>query len=134
MPADRARDLALELPATSSGLRDGLTSIEEACNGWGISRDDVSRLRVVVEELFTNTIKYGYGGECERPVRITLRCSPHIELVYEDQAPPFDPTAWRAPSEPAAAGRQGIALVRGLSKSVRYERLPTGNRVTLRFG
>jgi anti-sigma regulatory factor (Ser/Thr protein kinase) len=138
MPAGRTIELALELPATSSGLHSCLASIEEACAAWKSSRDAISRLRVVVEELYSNTIKYGYGGECERPVRIRLRCSPHIELVYEDAAPAFDPTAWLeqhrpAPSEDDVAGRKGIALALGLSSSARYERLAGGNRLTLRM-
>jgi anti-sigma regulatory factor (Ser/Thr protein kinase) len=137
MPAGRPIERALELPATMSGLRACLASIEEACAAWNLDRDTTSRLRVVAEELFSNTIKYGYGGECERPVRLRLRGSPPIELVYEDEAPPFDPTAWLARNPAAASagdtvGRKGIALALGLARSARYERLPAGNRITLR--
>jgi anti-sigma regulatory factor (Ser/Thr protein kinase) len=128
-------DLVLELSATTTGLRSSLDRIRESCTRSNLSRDTISRLQIVVEELFSNTIKYGYGGECERPVRLRLRCSPQIELVYEDLAPPFDPTAWRETTPPGdgADGRQGIALVLGLAESTRYERLPAGNRLTLRF-
>jgi len=106
----------------------------ESCTRSKLPREKISRLKVVVEELFSNTIKYGYGGECERPVRIWLRCSPRIELVYEDAAPPFDPTTWReTPSSRGGVGRKGIVLVLGLAESVRYERLREGNRLTLRF-
>ena len=91
----------------------------------------------MVEELFSNTIKYGYGSECERPVHLRLRCSPPVELIYQDAAPPFDPTAWLETAPPAAlegrVGSQGIPLIFGLVESVRYERLPGGNRLTLRF-
>jgi anti-sigma regulatory factor (Ser/Thr protein kinase) len=128
-------DLLLELPATTAGLLSSLDRIRESCTRSNLPRDTISRLQIVVEELFSNTIKYGYGGECERPVRIRLRCSPRIELVYEDLAPPFDPTAWRETTPPGDGddGRKGIALVRGLAESTRYERLPAGNRLTLRF-
>jgi anti-sigma regulatory factor (Ser/Thr protein kinase) len=135
MPAD----LVLELSATTSGLRTCLDRVEESAVEWNIPRDTISRLRVAVEELYSNTIKYGYGGECERPVRVRLRGSPRVELVFEDAAPPFDPTAWRdpAPSDPApprgGVGRKGIALVLGMAHSARYERLPGGNRLTLAF-
>ena len=132
-------DLVLELSATTTGLRSCLDRIRESCTRSKLPRDTISRLQIAVEELFTNTIKYGYGGECERPVRVRLRCSPRIELVYEDLAPPFDPTAWRETTPPGAApphgdvGRKGIVLVLGLAASVRYEKLREGNRVTLRF-
>jgi len=132
-------DLVLELSATTTGLRSCLDRIMESCTRSKLPRDTISRLQIAVEELFTNTIKYGYGGECDRPVRLRLRCSPRIELVYEDAAPPFDPTTWRETTPPGAAppldgvGRKGIALVLGLAKSVRYQKLREGNRLTLRF-
>jgi len=109
----------------------------ESCTRSKLPRDTTSRLQIVVEELFSNTIKYGYGGECERPVHLRLRCSPRVELIYQDAAPPFDPTAWLATAQPAAlegrVGRQGLPLIFGLAEIVRYERLRGGNRLTLRF-
>jgi anti-sigma regulatory factor (Ser/Thr protein kinase) len=105
MPAD----LVLDLSATTSGLRECLDRIEQSCTGRNIPRAMVARLRIVVEELYSNTIKHGYGGESQRPVRLLLRSAPRIELVYEDAAPPFDPTAWRPPaphSSTAASARR----------------------------
>jgi serine/threonine-protein kinase RsbW len=141
-PPDRNRasapdDLVIDVPATRAALRSCLDRMLESCTRSKLPRDTTSRLQIVVEELFSNTIKYGYGGECERPVHLRLRCSPRIELVYQDEAPPFDPTAWRDPAPHAApeerVGLQGIPLILGLAKSVRYERLRGGNRLTLRF-
>jgi anti-sigma regulatory factor (Ser/Thr protein kinase) len=132
MPAD----LVLDLSATTSGLHQCLDRIEQSCAGRNIPRAVVARLRVVVEELFSNTIKHGYGGESRGPVRLRLRSTPGLELVYEDEAPPFDPTAWRPPAgdaAPATIGQKGIGLVLGLAASACYERLPGGNRMTLRF-
>jgi anti-sigma regulatory factor (Ser/Thr protein kinase) len=130
MPAD----LTLDLSATLSELQKCLDTLGESCRRWNLPHETISRLRIVTEELFSNTIKYGYGGECARPVRLRVSATPHVELAYEDQAPRFDPTAWRGAvgTEPDAGGR-GIALVLGLAQSVQYERLPGGNRVTLRF-
>jgi serine/threonine-protein kinase RsbW len=131
-------DLVLELSATTAGLRSCLDRIRESCTRSNLPRDTISRLQIVVEELFSNTIKYGYGGECERPVRLRLRTSPRIELVYEDAAPAFDPTAWQE-APPSAdpprgrVGRKGIPLVLGMTESARYQRLPEGNRLTLHF-
>jgi serine/threonine-protein kinase RsbW len=131
-------DLILELAATTTGLHGCLDRIMEFCTRSSLPHDTISRLQIVVEELFSNTIKYGYGGECERPVRVRLRCAPPVELVYEDAAPAFDPTAWRAAPPDAAppsgaVGSKGIALVLGMAERVRYERLPGGNRLTLHF-
>ena len=130
-----AADLVLDLSATTSGLHECLDRIEQSGAGWNLPRAMVARLRIVVEELYSNTIKYGYGGESRGPVRLRLRIQPTIELVYEDEAPPFDPTTWQ-PTDGTAQpviGQKGIALILGLAASARYERLPAGNRMTLGF-
>ena len=132
MPAD----LVLDLSATTSGLRECLDRIEQSGAGWNLPRAMVARLRIVVEELYLNTIKHGYGGETGGPVRLRLRSQPAVELVYEDEAPPFDPTAWQPAggmAQSGIVGQKGIALILGLAATVRYERLPDGNRMTLGF-
>jgi anti-sigma regulatory factor (Ser/Thr protein kinase) len=140
MATESVPDLALDLPATAQGLRSCLASIGEACARRNLPPEMRSRLEIVVEELYSNTIKYGYGGESTRPVRVRLLCATPVELVYEDEAPPFDPTAWLAqepgqtPPPRDVVGRKGIALALGLARSARYERLRSGNRVRLRFG
>ncbi len=78
----------LELPATMEGLSAALDAVEQYCAR--MNRDLVSRARIVVEELFSNTIKYGYGGESDHRVRLRLAADPVLTLVYEDDAPPFD--------------------------------------------
>jgi anti-sigma regulatory factor (Ser/Thr protein kinase) len=121
-------DLDLSVPATTRGLRDALQALAAVC------RDDhlLSRGRIVVEELFTNTMKYGYGGESERPVRLSFRVERGLTVVIEDEAPGFDPTAWVAPPGPAErVGQAGIAMVLGLSERVEYSALANGNRVTV---
>jgi serine/threonine-protein kinase RsbW len=122
-------------PASTSGLGIALKDIETFCSARTLPRKLVSCALVVVEELFTNTIKYGYGGECERPVRLKLIANKALQLVFEDDAPPFDPTKdaplrHELPDE-GPEGRHGLAIVFGLTASAAYARLPDGNRLTL---
>lgn len=127
----------LEYAATLDGLQAALGGIEQAGNAWNINRDLVSRALIVVEELFSNTIKYGYGGECDRPVRLRLAASP-FTITYEDDAPVFDPTHWKSSEDEALAlderpeGRAGIIMVMGLCRTV-YEPRDGGNRLVLTF-
>jgi serine/threonine-protein kinase RsbW len=129
--------LTLELPARRAGLRHALERLEDHCARCGVGRAMVVRLLVIVEELFTNTIKYGYGGECDRPVRVAVVAAPAaLELAYEDEAPPFDPTRWTGAlpdAEHRPVGRTGIALVLGMVREARYEPRPGGNRLVLRL-
>jgi len=100
------------------------------------------RLRLVIEELFTNTIDHGYGGESDATVRIALECTDDaLTLHYEDDAPEFDPrTQWSAaPASLAQALRDrpvggiGVHLIGELVADARYEREEGRNRLTLRF-
>ena len=109
------------------------------CIIWKIDRSLVSRARIVVEELFSNTIKYGYGGECEKPVRLRLQPGPALTLIYEDEAPPFNTLAWTAKPDDELAleeqpiGQAGIAMVVGLSAKACYQRRDSANRLTITF-
>jgi anti-sigma regulatory factor (Ser/Thr protein kinase) len=122
--------------ARSSGLRQALEAVGSFCAGRKLAPDLVSRAKIIVEELFTNTIKYGYCGECDLPVRLNLVADPVLTLVYEDDAPPFDPLRWKsgrmgiAPDE-APEGEAGIPMILGLAAGVVYVRLSNTNRLTI---
>ena len=54
----------------------------------GLRHEDSMRLLLIVEELFTNTVRHGHGGDCDAPVDVTLgAAAAHVELAYEDTAP-----------------------------------------------
>ncbi len=129
--------LKLDCPAKKHALHAALDTIEKACDTWKIDSTLVSRARIVVEELFSNTIKYGYGGECERPVRLRLVPHSKLTLTYEDDAPPFNPLAWKPeadePLDDRPVGQAGIAMVVGLSASTTYERRNGANCLTVTF-
>jgi anti-sigma regulatory factor (Ser/Thr protein kinase) len=132
-------ELKLTFPATTSGLIAALEAVEHTGATWNINADLVSRARIVVEELFSNTIKYGYGEECGRPVRLYLHAEPAFTLTYEDEASPFDTTGWRPNGDDdiSAAnrpeGKAGIVLIMGLSSAVRYLARPGGNGLEIIF-
>jgi serine/threonine-protein kinase RsbW len=132
-------ELKLDYPARISALHAALDAIEQACNTWKVDTALISRARIVVEELFSNTIKYGYGGECERPVRLSLTPRPELTLTYEDEAPAFNPLAWKAkpdealPLQDRPIGQAGIAMVTGLAAHVSYQRRGGANCLTVIF-
>lgn len=124
-------DLDVNVPATTRGLQVALDALEAFCDRRRVDPGVARRARVVVEELFTNTIKYGYGGECERPVRLTGRIAAGLVVVFEDEAPPFDLTLWTPPQSSERVGQQGIAMILGLCAAVSYARVGEISRVTL---
>lgn len=102
---------------------------------FGCPAGACERLQLVVEELFTNTIAHGYGGECTALIQIGLsRTGDSLTLRYIDQAIPFDPGKI-APetASTAAVGGLGLGLIQGMSKSIRYQRLGPHNVTELDF-
>jgi anti-sigma regulatory factor (Ser/Thr protein kinase) len=130
-------DLDESFPATTHGLHAALEKVESLCFFRRIDPALVSRARIIVEELFTNTIKHGYGGECDHPVRLSLSTDPVLRLTYEDDAVHFDPTQWKPghhaglPPDRRPEGQAGIAMVMGLSSEVRHFANPNGNRLAI---
>jgi sigma-B regulation protein RsbU (phosphoserine phosphatase) len=84
-------------------------------------------LDLVLEELFTNMVKYGNGAD---PIRITLRrCPGGVEVTITDYGvEPFDVTRAAAidttlPLEERQPGGLGLHLVRKLAEALEYEYL-----------
>ena len=75
--------------------------LEGMAGAAGLPHEAGLRLRVVVEELFTNTVVHGHGGDSDASVTVTVDVGEgRVEVVYEDSAPPFDPFAARPLCEP----------------------------------
>jgi serine/threonine-protein kinase RsbW len=96
------------------------------------------RLRLVVEELFVNTVTHGHGGDSDAPVEITiLVAEDRVVLTYEDVAPPFDPFAHvHGPEvgvslENQTVGRLGVFLVTKFATRYEYVRAGGANRISV---
>ena len=135
----RAVDLVVNFEATIPNLVEALETVEQYARRRNLDDGLRARLGLVIEELVTNAEKYGYRGAAEPgAVSIRLHPGPPLELVYEDAAMPFDPVAWydswlAREHDAEAVGQRGIAMVLGLVAQVRYQALPKGNRLVMRF-
>ncbi len=136
-PPDRILDL--DLAADLDGLRAAQTAIERHCLAVGVAAAVIARILAVFEEIFSNTVKYGYRGRDGMRIHASLSGTDPVRLTVEDSAPPFDPTTWNSAPDLAGdlstrpVGRVGIAMVMGLASSARWEALAPGNRLTLEF-
>jgi serine/threonine-protein kinase RsbW len=131
---------ACALPARMESLAEATGFVEAFCSERDVGQGDRLRLRLMVEELFTNTVIHGHGGGSDDPVRIGLRADPQrVELSYEDSAPPFDPLEYvaRSPVDSTAdvadrpVGQLGIALVVSMAERVSYVHEDGCNRLQL---
>ncbi|MCK7613283.1 ATP-binding protein [Roseibium sediminicola] len=114
---------ALEGFAADTGLADGVRRT----------------LLLVVEELFSNTVSYGYPEGTADEITVSAALGPdHVELTLTDRAMPFDSAA--APAVPDASesvdlkvvGGLGLFLVHQLAEEVRHERTGDTNRTIVR--
>jgi phosphoserine phosphatase RsbU/P len=126
----------IEVPAAWESV-DRLSAFADSLAGrLALSDDQIYLLRMVIEEIATNIIKYGYADSAGP---IQLRCavaSGHLTITIRDHGTPFDPRETPDPDlEGAAAERQvgglGLFFVREFADSVAYNHDPASGWNTL---
>jgi len=126
--------------ARLSALPDTAAFARAFCADNGLGRDTARRLILVIEELFTNTIKHGYRDETDKPIRISLALADGgIDVLYEDWASRYNPLSRfsTAPSdldaelEARREGGLGVYLIGQLVASARYAYEAKANRLWL---
>ncbi len=125
----------ISVNARCSELSSLLASVVARAAGLGVAAEDSLRLQLVVEELFINTVSHGYRGDSEHKVGVALSCNHGVLcLRYEDDAPPFDVSKNGQNSRSTAeVGGQGLALIQGMSKAIRYQRQGQRNITEIDF-
>ena len=129
-----------ECPARIANLEPATAFAESFCAQQGIDRQVTLRLVLLIEELFTNTVVHGHGGDCDAPVQLTLSADPaNVGLDYADTAPAFDPLARLAEDQAALGaelaqrpiGHLGIVLIARIATRANYQRKDGWNRLRL---
>jgi serine/threonine-protein kinase RsbW len=135
MPAHSRTALFLARLDRLRALREFLESF---CTEAAVPHDQCLRLNLVLEELFTNTVRHGHRGDSNSPVWVTVSGdAASLQLTYEDSAPPFNPygTPPDAPPDTTVKMRKigglGVLLTRKLAMSREYAYLYGRNRIRL---
>jgi anti-sigma regulatory factor (Ser/Thr protein kinase) len=91
---------------------------------------------LVIEELLTNTIKYGFDDKDSHHINVSVKFHDgHLCIEVRDNGHAFDPLAQEAPdltlpAEERPIGGLGLHLVRQMTDAVHYERRGDENVVT----
>ena len=103
-----------------------------------MAQDHCLRMNLVLEELFTNTVRHGHKGDSDSPVWVTLAATPQsFKLEYEDAGPPFNPYGRPPAASPDTTvkmrriGGLGVLLTAKLAVSREYAYLYGRNRIRL---
>ena len=102
--------------------------LEEFAGLHGVPSEMVFRLTLVMEEILTNVISYGYEDEMEHEISVRLAWQePEMAIEVEDDGQPFNPLEAPPPDtgKPLAErqiGGLGIHLVREMMDELEYRR------------
>jgi anti-sigma regulatory factor (Ser/Thr protein kinase) len=103
-----------------------------------LDSDEHARILIVLEELLTNAIKYGYTNRSQlgsAEIALELK-SAQLTIEYADDGDAFDPFGASAPDlerpiEERLLGGLGIHMVRSLAEGARYGRINDRNVIQL---
>jgi serine/threonine-protein kinase RsbW len=103
-----------------------------------LSDDDMMAINLVLDELITNIIDYGYDDDAEHEIRVTMEVEGGtLTIEVEDDARLFDPLKATPPDlslplEERPVGGLGIHIVRSLMDAVEHQRRDGRNILTMR--
>jgi anti-anti-sigma factor len=95
-------------------------------------------VNLVLEELFTNSIRHGGCEGMPRVAEVRLETAgDDVRVEYRDRGRPFDPTGVPGPHPPAQLEERihqgmGLRVVRGIMAGIGYERRGDWNRLAMR--
>ncbi|HET6462704.1 MAG TPA: ATP-binding protein [Candidatus Krumholzibacteria bacterium] len=101
----------------------------------GVPGRTIHHVRLVVEELVVNVVRYAYPDKSAHLIGVDVRTEPRrVVVTIEDDGRPFNPNtappiALRESMEARRGGGLGIHLVKKLSRELTYARENERNRV-----
>jgi len=114
--------------------------VEHFADAAGIGPTDRHKLTLIVEELFTNTVRHGHRGDSDEPVDITLSSeASEVTVTYVDTAPEYDSltAAMRTDIEASVrlrrVGGLGVALTFALAEAAQYSYREGRNHIVIRL-
>lgn len=109
-------------------LQVALRQIETFCGRQQLAHEEIFSARLAVEEIITNTLKYGYDDDAEHEVVVALQMRENnLHIRIEDDARAFDPLQAPPSERGSLAGGNGLKLVRAFFEESRYQRVDGKN-------
>ena len=133
-----AKRIAFELKNHLSELNRLWRTLEKFGKPLGLSPRGLHEINLVLEELFTNIIAYGFEDSAEHRIRIEItRKSDRLHVRIEDDGRGFNPLGVLPPDlkstmENRKIGGLGLLLIKRFVEDIHYERNAGKNILTFR--
>jgi len=130
--------LSLEFANDLNELENLSRNIANFCEVNGLARRNVFELNLVIDEVFTNIVSYGFIDKKEHRIKIDIEIiNSELTVRVEDDGTPFDPTAapkidMSCPIEDRKIGGIGLHLINQIMSSVIYNRVNDKNILVLK--
>ncbi|MBV5272927.1 MAG: SpoIIE family protein phosphatase, partial [Lamprocystis purpurea] len=141
--ADVSRDDESSLQLEIANHQEGLASALKRLDSFLATAASPPTLpyvpRLVLEELVTNIIKYGYPDDDVHGIHVVFRTGPPATMTIEDDGQPFNPLLdapapnLDAVTEERPIGGLGLHMVRTITASLNYRREGRINRLSIVF-
>ena len=115
-----------------------VAEIARFCREHSLGEEAEFELNLVLEELFTNSIRHGGCAGMENAVHVRLQLHNNgVHVEYSDRGMAFDPLSAPPPDletrlEERPVGGLGIHLLRQIMREVAYRREGGWNRIAMR--
>jgi anti-sigma regulatory factor (Ser/Thr protein kinase) len=123
------RSLIQEIPT----IRKDLTELQSL---WSIPDSEMRQIRLIIEEIFSNVIRYAFSDSQEHMVEVQLKKSnDEISIQIKDDGIPFNPLEHQpgVSTDPASSvdGGMGLTLIKTFSNSITYKRVDNNNQLLI---
>jgi anti-sigma regulatory factor (Ser/Thr protein kinase) len=126
-------------------LKNDIQELDKLCrildrfgNSHGFSQKAAFEINLVLEEIFTNIVHYGFADKTEHVVHISLSYDNGLVIIrIEDNGIPFNPLTSEPPDldrsvEERDIGGLGIHLIKGYTNGIEYQRRGELNILTIK--
>lgn len=112
--------------------------VESISQKRSLSPRDQFQWHLILEELITNTINYGFLGKSDGVIEVEFFVAEDggCHVCYRDNGPPFDSSAKQVPEELAKTeaigfGGMGLGLVSQMADNFKYQRENGFNNISI---
>ncbi len=119
----------IEVPGDWSGVAALMAFCDDLEQRWALTDDQRYLMRLAIEEIATNIVKYGYNDATRDVIQVSCAIEAGcLQVVIRDRGQPFDPRDHAPPELSAPAGRDigglGLFFVRELADQLSYHHDP----------